>query len=63
MMLRVVVDTEGHATDISVLRGVGCGMNEEAISGVKQWRFKPASDPSGQPVTAVTTVEIEFRLY
>lgn len=62
VLLRVVVAADGHAGDVEVIKGAACGLNEKAIEAVKQWRFKPAIGPSGQPVAVQVPVEVAFRL-
>lgn len=61
--LNVVIDPEGHVASMSVMRGLPCGLNSQAIEAVKEWRLKPATDPNGNPVTFRTTVEMTFHLY
>jgi TonB family protein len=61
--LNIVVDTAGRPASISVMRGLPCGLNSQAIETVKQWRLKPAVDPDGSPVPVHQTVEVTFHLY
>jgi TonB family protein len=63
ILLNVIIDTAGHPSSISVVRGLPCGLNSQAIETVKHWRLKPAVDPDGNPVPARQTVEITFHLY
>ena len=62
MVLEVVIQPDGHATDIKVLKGPGLGLDEKAIAAVKTWRFKPALGPSGTAVATITPNEVTFRL-
>jgi periplasmic protein TonB len=61
VMLAVVVDTEGHARDIHVVKSLGMGLDEKAIEAVEKWKFKPGMR-SGQPVNVRATIEVNFRL-
>jgi len=61
VMLSVVVDTEGRARNIRVVKALGMGLDEEAIIGVNQWRFKPGMK-DGRPVNVRATIEVNFRL-
>ncbi len=60
--LQIVVEPDGHATDIQVVKGLGHGLDELAIKTVQNWRFKAALGPSGTPVPTTVPVEITFRL-
>jgi TonB family protein len=62
VVLDVIVTAQGRAEQITVLRGPGLGLEENAIAAVKKWRFKPAADPEGQPVAVRVPVEVTFRL-
>jgi TonB family protein len=56
------VDLQGTFTDLCVLVPGGVGLDENAISAVKTWRFEPAS-AGGEPVAVRINVEVDFRLY
>jgi len=60
--LDVTVTLEGKATEVVVIRGLGDGLDEKAIEAVKAWKFKPAKDRDGKPVTVCVPIEIAFRL-
>jgi len=62
IVLSLVVNDEGLPTDVSIIRPLGYGLDEKALSCVKNWRFKPA-EKNGQPVAAKIAVEIDFHLY
>lgn len=62
VVLWMVVDTDGLAKQIRVARSIGLGLDEEAIEGVKKWRFEP-STKNGVPVPVQINVEVNFRLY
>jgi outer membrane biosynthesis protein TonB len=44
-----------------VLRGLGSGLDERAISAVRNWRFTPARR-LGAAVDVIVEVEVEFSL-
>jgi TonB family protein len=60
--LSVIVDRQGHARDIRVVRSVGMGLDEKAIDAVKRWKFSPGMK-DGIPVAVQVNVEVSFRLY
>lgn len=63
VVLRIIVTADGRATNISVVKGLGLGLDEKAIEAVKGWRFTPARGPNGQNVAVWTTIEVNFRQY
>jgi TonB family protein len=61
VMLAVVVDVEGHARDIHVVKSLGMGLDEKAIEAVEKWKFKPGMK-GGTAVNVRATIEVNFRL-
>jgi periplasmic protein TonB len=61
-ILGFIVDTEGHPRDIRIVRGLGFGLDANAIDAVRQWRFDPAKK-DGKPVSVQVNVEVAFRFY
>ncbi len=61
VMLSIVVDTDGRATDIRIARSLGMGLDEKAIEAVQKWRFKPGTN-KGAAVRVRAQVEVNFRL-
>jgi len=62
VVLEVVIQPDGHATNIKIVKGAGLGLDERALEAVRTWRFKPAVGPSGTPVATITDIEVNFRL-
>ncbi len=61
-VLEVVVDQRGMPTRISTISPIGFGLDDRARDAVSRWEFKPGRK-DGKPVTTVTTVAVEFRLF
>jgi TonB family protein len=61
VVLNVQVGTDGRAHHIRVLRGLGYGLDEEAIRTVAQWLFTPAVRDSAC-VQVPATIEVVFHL-
>jgi TonB family protein len=61
VMLAIVVDVDGKAKNIQVVRSLGMGLDEKAVEAVAKWRFKPGSK-DGKPVPVKANVEVNFRL-
>lgn len=62
VILQVTVTADGRAENISVLRKVGYGLDQNAIETVKQWKFRPAKGPDGNPVATLVPIEVTFRI-
>lgn len=61
VVLSLIVETNGTASDIEVTKALGMGLEQKAIEAVRQWKFKPATI-AGKPVRARVNVEVAFRL-
>lgn len=61
VLLSIVVDENGKATNIHVSRPLGLGLDDKAIEAVKKWKFEPGKY-NGKAVAVQATVEVSFRL-
>jgi protein TonB len=61
VLLAIEVDTAGRAINIRVIRGLGLGLDERAITAVSHWKFRPALS-GDRPVIAPATVAVTFHL-
>jgi len=62
VVLWIVVDAQGNVTDAQVVKPLGMGLDENALTTVKTWKFKPAMR-NGAPVPVKVMVEVSFRLF
>ncbi len=62
IVLQLIVTTEGNSSDIKILRRLGYGLDEAAVAAVSDWKFRPALDQEGHPVSTIVTIEVSFRL-
>ncbi len=62
VVLWVVVNAQGNVTDAQVVKPLGMGLDENALTTVKTWKFKPAMR-NGTPVPVRVMVEVSFRLF
>ena len=58
--LSVVIETNGTASRIAVMRPLGMGLDEQAVEAISHWTFKPGIK-NHQPVRVQILVEITFR--
>ena len=61
VLITTIVDEQGMPTDIRVVRGLGHGLDENAVAAVSQYRFRPATF-DGKPIAVRITIEISFHL-
>jgi TonB family protein len=59
--IHVEIDTEGVPRNLQVVRPLGLGLDEQALTALKQWRFRPARK-DGANVACRVTYEINFSL-
>jgi len=64
VLLSVVIGVDGRAHSIRVVKGLGYGLDQEAVKSVRDvYRFKPALGPTGQPAPVRMLIEVDFHLY
>jgi TonB family protein len=61
VVLEIVVRRDGSVGDVTILDGLGSGLDQRAVAAVKQWRFSPARR-RGEAVDVVVEVAVEFTL-
>lgn len=61
VIVQFVVDEEGRVLDPQVVRGLGAGLDEEAVRAVQQAEFTPGQQ-RGQAVRVRMSLPITFRL-
>jgi len=59
--VQLIVDSQGIPQDVRVVRHLGMGLDEEAVSAVKQYRFRPATY-EGRSVSVQMIIAVHFRL-
>lgn len=61
VVLEIVVRRDGRVGTVTVLRGLGGGLDERAVEAVRQWQFA-AARRQDQPVDVIVEVAVEFSL-
>ncbi len=59
--MEIVVRRDGTVGNLTLVRGLGGGLDERAARAVRQWRFSPARR-RGVPVDVVVEVAVDFKL-
>jgi len=60
--LLAVINEQGVPEVLEVVKGLGEGLDTQALRAVADWRFKPALK-NGEPVAVAINVEVTFKLY
>jgi periplasmic protein TonB len=63
VVVLVIINLDGRATSIQLIKDPGLGLGEKAVEAVRQWKFKPAIGPNGKPVPTQVPIEVTFRLF
>jgi TonB family protein len=59
--VEVTVTPDGKARALQVVRGLGHGLDQNALVAVRDWHFVPAT-LNGRPIEVTTQVDVEFSL-
>jgi TonB family protein len=59
--LKCIIGPDGIAKDFEVEKSLETDLDANAITAVKQWRFKP-STKDGKPVAVYATIEVTYHL-
>ena len=60
VVLQIMVDENGRATDVHVATPLGFGLEDRAVAAMEKWQFAPAIK-DGHPVKVRATVAVNFR--
>jgi TonB family protein len=59
--MEAIVQKDGSVQIVRIVRGVGFGLDENAVEALRQWKFHPATQ-SGAPVRVALNIETNFNL-
>src|SRR4030095_15410646 len=61
VLVRAAIDASGHLRDAHVARGLGAGLEQNALVALRQWRFNPGTR-NGAAIPMNVEIEIAFTL-
>jgi periplasmic protein TonB len=61
--LLAVITVDGRVTDVHVVKGLGYGLDENAVKAARTWRLRPALGPDGKPSAVREIIEMQFQLF
>lgn len=63
VLLKGVIGTDGAVTNVRLLRGLGLGLDENAIEAVRQWRYAPARfAKTGRALPVYLDIAVHYEL-
>ncbi len=62
VLVHLLVDQQGNPQNVRVLRGIGHGLDQQAILAIRQYKFKPALE-NGNPVLVSLNIEVNFQRF
>jgi protein TonB len=61
VVVQATIDRTGAVTDVRLVKAIGFGLDEAAMTAVKQWRFRPAT-LGGRPVPVFFQLTVRFGI-
>jgi protein TonB len=61
-LIYLQIDRDGQPINVRILRPLGLGLDESAVTAVRSYRFKPAME-NGGPVVVEMNVEVNFQIF
>jgi TonB family protein len=61
VVLEIVVRRDGRVGEVRVIKGLGGGLDQQAVQAVRRWTFVSATR-KGRPVDVIVEVAVEFTL-
>lgn len=61
VILQATIDSRGEVRRVTLIKGLGLGLDESAVDAVSRWRFAPAT-LRGRPVSVLYNLTVRFEL-
>jgi hypothetical protein len=63
-VLDAIIGADGIAHSVTAIRGLPCGLTQQAINSVKDvWRFQPAIGPNSKPASVRMLIVVDFNIF
>ena len=62
VLVSLAVDSRGKPLDVTVLKGLGHGLDEKAIEAVAQWRYRPGMKDGVAVTVGISMAVVNIRL-
>jgi protein TonB len=62
VILQAVVQTNGTANILKVVKPLPLGLTESALEAIQQWKFRPAVSRNGKEIPVAINIEVDFNL-
>src|SRR5206468_8625413 len=60
-VIGLIVEADGSPSHVTLISGLGKGLDEKALDAVRSWKFKPATK-AGAPVPTQISIVVNFHL-
>jgi TonB family protein len=61
VVVQAQFDADGNFRVLRIVRGLGFGLDENALAALRNWRFQPAVR-NGERVSVIAEIEVPFQL-
>lgn len=62
VLVSLAVDSSGKPLNVTVLKGLGHGLDEKAVEAVGQWRYRPGMKDGAAVTVGISKAVVNFRL-
>jgi TonB family protein len=62
VVVELLIDVQGYVKSVSIVQGADPAFNEVVLEKLKDARFRPAMDQTGQPINCRVRLPIGFKL-
>jgi len=62
VLVSLAVDASGKPLNVTLLKGLGHGLDEKAIEAVGQWRYRPGMKDGVAATVGISKAVVNFRL-
>jgi protein TonB len=60
-IIELIIEPHGTVCAAQMLKGLDPDFDRAAVAAVKQWRFRPALNHNGKPITVLFNVTVKTR--
>ncbi len=62
VLVRMILTADGHPSHVEIVRGLGLGLDEQALLNMASSTFNPATQ-DGKPVAVELEIEVNFQMF
>jgi len=62
VLMELDIEKDGTPSHVSILQALGAGLDEQAVTAIRQYRFTPATR-AGEPVVVYLSLGVNFQIF